>query len=59
MVSELLGRPVVTPLSSGTEVVLRLIRIERSSERSVTEEEVTTTIYEGAQVGVSEEPSKR
>jgi putative hemolysin len=50
-----LGRPVVTLLSSSTEVVLRLIRIKPSSEPSVTEEEVKMMIYEGAQVGVFED----
>ena len=50
-----LVRPVITLLSSSTEVVLRLIRIKPSSEPSVTEEEVKMMIYEGAQVGVFED----
>ncbi len=50
-----LVKPVVTLLSSSTEVVLRLIRIKPTSEPSVTAEEVKLMIYEGAQVGVFED----
>ncbi len=47
-----LASPIVQLLSASTELVLRLIRLEKPQDPPVTEEEVKVLIQEGVQAGV-------
>lgn len=49
-----LSQPLVRLLSLSTEGVLRLLRVRRPSEPSVTEEEIQTLMEQGTQEGVFE-----
>jgi putative hemolysin len=48
------ARPVVSLLSSSTEILVRLLRIKPTSEPAITEEEVKILIEQGRQTGIFE-----
>ncbi|HEU0293680.1 MAG TPA: hemolysin family protein [Anaerolineales bacterium] len=50
-----LARPVVSLLSSSTEMLVRLLRIKPTSEPAITEEEVKILIEQGRQSGLFED----
>jgi len=47
--------PVVALLSASTDLAVRLLRLQPSSEPDITEEEIKLMIYEGARTGIFEE----
>jgi putative hemolysin len=47
--------PLVSLLSTSTELVVRLLRIKPSTEPEFTEDEIKIMIYEGARAGIFEE----
>ena len=47
--------PVVSLLSLSTEFILRLLRVKKSNDPPITEEEVRVLLQEGEQVGIFEE----
>jgi len=49
-----IGRPVVRLLSLSTDFILRLLRVRRASEPSVTDEEIKVLMEQGAEEGVFE-----
>src|SRR5689334_10590740 len=49
------ARPVVSLLSSSTEMLVRLLRIKPTSEPAITEEEVKILIEQGRQTGIFED----
>jgi putative hemolysin len=49
-----LGKPLVLILSYSTEAVLRLMRVQKSGEPPVTEEEIKIMLEEGTRAGVFE-----
>ena len=49
------ARPVVSLLSSSTELLVRLLRIKPTSEPAITEEEVKILIEQGRQTGIFED----
>ncbi len=48
------AKPFVRLLSISTQAVLRLLRIDNSAERSVTEEEIAASLEEGREAGLIE-----
>jgi putative hemolysin len=50
-----IARPVVSLLSSSTEMLVRLLRIKPTSEPAITEEEVKILIEQGRETGVFED----
>jgi putative hemolysin len=54
----IVSRPFVWLLSRSTEVILRLLRIDESKARQVTEAEIDAVLDEGSAAGVIEEQEK-
>ncbi len=50
----IIAKPLVVILTVSTEAVLRVMRIKKTNEPSVTEEEIKTMLEEGTQAGVFE-----
>ena len=53
-VLSVIALPLVHLLSASTELVLRLLRVQKPTDPPVTEEEITLMIAEGAQAGIFE-----
>ncbi len=54
-----MARPFVWLLSVSTHAVMRLLRIDGSGQRAVTEEEITASLEEGVDAGIIEEHEHR
>jgi putative hemolysin len=54
-VLSILMRPIVVLLSSSTNLILRLLRVQKPDEAPVTPEEITVLMEQGEQVGMFEE----
>lgn len=53
-----IGRPLVWLLSQSTDLILRLLRVQRREEASLIEEEIQSLIVQGAESGVLEHSEK-
>lgn len=49
-----IAKPLVTILSSSTEAVLRIMRVRKTTEPPITEEEIKIMFEEGTKAGVFE-----